>query len=313
MIRRAIRAQKNRTARRRLICEKLEDRRLLAVLNPGDILAVDYTLDAVLKIDPTTGNRTVVSAGANASGGATQQGTGGSFGAPQDVVIEDSGNLIVTDRSFDPGTGSDEYVVRVDPATGNRTILSGPMIGTGPVLLQQTGLARAADGTIYVGDANLEAVISIDPLTGNRTVFSGGTNVGGGGSARGTGGNFEVITSIAVASKGDLIVADRDYDANADTTNDGEHVVRVDAATGNRTIVSGPTTGTGVTLDQQAGVAIGSDGTVYVGDQNRDVVFSVDPANGNRTIYSAGTNASGGASSIPGDRRNLRIHSGPQL
>ena len=55
-----------------------------------------------------------VCCGSSASG---QVGSGPDFWDPSHIAVEASGNLVVTDRNL-------QAVLRVDPATGDRTIVS---------------------------------------------------------------------------------------------------------------------------------------------------------------------------------------------
>src|SRR6184192_3327645 len=66
-----------------------------AALIPGHILVADQTRAAVIDVDPTTGAQTLLS-------------SGGFFRNPAGIVIEPSGNVIVSDRSG-------HRLIRVDP------------------------------------------------------------------------------------------------------------------------------------------------------------------------------------------------------
>ena len=83
----------------------------IAVEASGDLVVLDFGLDAVLRVDPVTGDRTIVSDDAGT-------GAGPAFSLPTDIAVEASGDLVVTDGDFDA-------VFRVDPVTGDRVILSG--------------------------------------------------------------------------------------------------------------------------------------------------------------------------------------------
>jgi len=70
----------------------------------------------------------------------------------------------------DPGTRA---VVRADPATGNRTIVSNASIGSGLEFKEPMGIAVEVDGSLVVIDHYLEVVMRVDPTTGDRTIVSG--------------------------------------------------------------------------------------------------------------------------------------------
>ena len=65
-----------------------------------------------------------------------QVGTGSSFLAPRGVAVEADGNLVVVDQGL-------AAVVRVDPVTGDRTIVSGLNIGVNTAVEEDTPLPEA--------------------------------------------------------------------------------------------------------------------------------------------------------------------------
>jgi hypothetical protein len=77
--------------------------------------------------------------------------------------VEASGTLVVSDR---------EQVLRVDPVSGDRTVVSGIGIGRGPLLNSLQDIAVAASGALVVVDTWLGAVVRVDPVSGDRIVLS---------------------------------------------------------------------------------------------------------------------------------------------
>jgi len=145
-------------------------------INPGDILVVDGNAlggsGGIFKIDPATGAQTIVS-------------SGGFFQEPVGIVIEASGNIVVTDR-----TG---FVIRVDPATGIQNVLS-----AGGYFADPFGLALEAGGNLLVVDAaygGSGAVIRVNPTTGQQTLLT-------------SGGFLDNPYGIAVEANGNIVVAD---------------------------------------------------------------------------------------------------------
>ncbi|MBI3329120.1 MAG: hypothetical protein HYZ81_20750 [Nitrospinae bacterium] len=187
----------------------------------------------VVRVDPRTGDRTVVSGCTNFDRTTFQctasRGSGPSLREPRGIAVEADGSLVVAVDEFGL-----EGVVRVDPRTGDRTIVSGASTGRGPALLQPAGVAVEDDGSLVVADGSfgLRAVVRVDPHTGDRTVVSGCADFDR--ITReckaivGRGQPFEDPAGIAVEADGHLVVVDRDLRA----------VVRVDPATGDRTLVS---------------------------------------------------------------------------
>ena len=90
------------------------------------------------------------------------------------ALLKTGGSLVVADRGLNA-------VVRVHPASGNRTIVSDGNVGSGPLFGNLIDIAVAADGSLVVLDAELglNAVVRIDPHTGARSIVSAGnTTVG---------------------------------------------------------------------------------------------------------------------------------------
>jgi hypothetical protein len=147
-----------------------------AGLTPGDIVIsaqlspTDYGL---LVVDPTTGNRTILSDNSN--------GTGPAFSAPEGVTLMTNGDLLV---------GENGGVVEVDPSTGNRTIISSDSgVGSGPLFnaafqARQFGsrILVTSDGVDLSGlvSGGTSGIMSVDPVTGNRSWLSAVGIVGSG-------------------------------------------------------------------------------------------------------------------------------------
>jgi hypothetical protein len=148
----------------------------------------------------------------------------------------------------------------------------------------------AASAAIFVIDptafGGTGGVIRVDSTTGARTTVSENTAPAGGPS-------FEEPLAIALASNGDLLVADQ----NAFGGLGG--VIRVDPATGARTTVSentAPPGGPGFV--DPFGITTEANGNILVSDQNAfsgpGGVIRVDPATGTRTTLSENSAPPGG-------------------
>ena len=320
-------------------CESLEDRVLLAGVASGDILVTDHDLDAVVIVDPNTGDREILSgdpSGANV-------GTGPNFSTPNGIAFVDKAQIYVTDEDVDA-------VFRVDGTTGNREIVSiGPAdaatagvsaVGTGVEFGGNNGIVVDDAGEFaYVTDFLLDAVIQVDlrpgATFGNRLIVSDNTtpdgtnpfnsplgttfdatgrllvadinagqllridNVTPGAGARtvvsdnstpdGTN-PFSAPVSVAVEGSGNLLVTDEGNDT----------LFRVDPTNGARTILSNNTTPNGTNpFSQPTGVAVEADGDILVVDRGLDSVFRVDPTTGARTILSGSGNGTGPAFITP--------------
>ncbi len=182
------------------------------------------------------------------------------------------GDLIVADIGRD-------VVFQIDPITGDRTVLTGMGVGSGPSLLQVRGVAIDRWGQIYVTDAEStrRRVVRIDPLSGTRTLVSG--------IDRGTGPNLAAPFAVAFDSEGELYLSDISTGLDA--------ILHIDIRTGDRTIVSSSAMGTGPVFGNPTTLAAGASDSLLVGDQVLDGVFSVNVNNGNRTIVSDASRGTG--------------------
>ncbi len=184
---------------------------------------------ALLRVDPKSGARTLLS-----DFGDPAQGTpGGQIGG---VAVEPSGYILVT--GLQTGTESKGALLRVDPKSGVRTVLSDfgnsaqGVLGAGPF-----GVAVEPSGPILVMDPNAGtkskgALFRVDPKSGLRTVPSDFGN-----PAQGPEGVVRDIPlpfiDVAVEPTGDILVT------AIDTGTDKKGVLfRVDAKSGARHILS---------------------------------------------------------------------------
>jgi hypothetical protein len=242
----------------------------------------------LLRIDRATGDRTPVSGCADdACAGVV--GAGPAFLGPRSLAAQSDHRLVVSDRSSTPSLAA---VVRVDPASGDRTVLSGcldpscsSVAGSGPALHRALGIAVAPGGALLV--ANSFALFSVDPDSGARSIVSGCTDLACTGQV-GSGPAFGQPFDVAVEAGGDAVVTD------AEPGSAFRAVFRVDRETGARSILSGcadPACGSLVGAgppfsDGLGGVGIDAAGDLWVADLEVDAVFHVDAASGDRTLVS---------------------------
>ncbi len=241
----------------------------IAVEADGSLVVVDISLQAILRVDPLTGQRTIVS--------SREVGSGPPFGLLFGIAVEADGSLVVvyTGSSLDIVSA----VVRVDPRTGDRTVVSGgnQNIGSGPFSLAPTGIAVEANGDLVLVDDFNKAVMRIDPTTGARRIISRANTMGSGPS-------LERPFGIAVGPDGSLTVLD----------NGRRALVQVDPRSGDRTILSGDGVGEDLAFENPNALTVEADGSLLVADDGRTTatekgrkrVVRVDRANGARTLVS---------------------------
>ena len=135
----------------------LDDPDGMAFLANGDIVVTDESFTTgrpdVVEVNPSTGARTLISGNGRGSGPALVM--------PATVAVEASGYILVTDIAAGAGN---QRVLQIDPATGNRIVLTGKVVGSGPaVTVAAVGLEN---GVIYVTDVVGNQIMSVDPATG---------------------------------------------------------------------------------------------------------------------------------------------------
>ena len=241
-----------------------------AALPPGTLIG--NSGGQLLSIDPTTGDRATIS--------GSLVGSGTSFSSrPLDLVLESSGDYVVAD--FDV-----EALLRVDGVTGDRTILASDAVGSGGSF-RPAALEIDFTGQLIAYNSDSAALEFVDPSSGNRTVFSS--------SSIGTGPNYGSVQDILRVGKftlpslfSDLLVVDSVLDA----------VLAVDSVSGDRTVVSNASTGTGPAFVTPRAIARTVDHelvstTYYVVDSGLNAVLEVDTLFGDRTIVSSNSVGTG--------------------
>jgi streptogramin lyase len=252
----------------------------IAVESDGQILVCEGFLadpsnqQSILRVDPATGNRTVVSS----SLAGSEVGSGPAFDTLFDIIIEADGNILVADTEIDT-------VFRVDPVTGNRSVLTSNTVGTGPAMSFPGDMALEDDGNIVMTEGSNDQVLRVDPVTGNRTLVSSAT--------QGTGPIWTNLGGILVEQDGNIVTCDE------------AGIIRVNPTTGDRFLISeagirgtGPDLGTDV-----FSCDVDSDGNLFAVSGDLNALVGIDPATGDRAIVTSTTVGSGIA---PGQLRDVR-------
>jgi cysteine-rich repeat protein len=255
----------------------------------GDIWVVEQDRNgfgALFRVNPVNGSRTVVSDFANAS-----QGPLGDTGAG--VVLGPGGDiLVVTSNGVGAGgPGLPGRLFRVNPLTGNRTLVSdfgvaaqGP-VGSNPeaiVMLSPTeALVLDPDALPPGAGAANGALFRVNLATGARTVLSNFSDLAQG--PRGIDPN-----DVEMEANGSLLV----IDATTGQLQQRGTLFRVDPLTGARTVLSdfsdptkGPLGGhpVGLAVEPSGGILVIDPNT---GTNNRGTLFRVHPTTGQRTAVS---------------------------
>jgi hypothetical protein len=224
----------------------------------------------VFAVDLATGNRSLVM--------AEQLGTGELV--PYVTALEHDGqSLLVTSPLIDA-------LVRIDPATFARTVVSSYSLGAGQSLWEPFGIAWDAVDERFAA-VDFGGVVTIDPANGGREVLSSYTlGVGGGLPGLGFSTYVEVTTDAFVGFSGAAFV-------------------RVDRATGDRTVLSGvagaESVGSGPQPVGMRAFTASADGTALWLIDLETTVMRVDVDTGDRVVVSSATVGMGPTLSAPRD------------
>ena len=81
------------------------------------------------------------------------------------IAVEPDGNLVVVDTGLDA-------VVRIDPVTGDRTIVSDKNTGSGTDFILPGGISVDPEGNIFVIDAGQRLIIRVNSKNGDRIAIN---------------------------------------------------------------------------------------------------------------------------------------------
>ena len=242
---------------------------------------------ALFKLDPTTGDRTLISDFADSSQGPLGI-------QPFRVAADDSGNIFVTDTGPD-SSSTDTFLFKINSVTGARTILSNfADITQGPTGRLPFNIAIDSSGDLLVSDlfagvAGNGLIFKIDPITGDRTVFTDFQTPPGFPTGR-------LPHGLAIDSSGNIIAT-----TITGGTNGRGLLISVDPITGDRTelndfgnLAQGPEA-----FSSERAVAIDADGDYLVVDEKAGpaglgLLFKIDHITGTRIALSDFGNPSQG-------------------
>jgi hypothetical protein len=233
----------------------------------------DDIFDGVVRIDLATGNRGLASASESSARGMVGKGYN-DIAQPRDVAFDRPGHVVIID---------DGKLEGIDLPSGDRTLLSGMGVGTGPAATLYGSVAYDDAGHRALAlDIMGNALFAIEVATGNRTILAGAT-VGAGQKLDGFG-------SLEVDGARHRALVTRVY------TNP---IIAIDLVTGDRSTLSGDNAGTGPALVEPTGLAVAPAlGVVLAWDKTAKHLVAVELTTGNRRILADAT--TGGGVALPG-------------
>ena len=240
------------------------------LFSTGEIYAsgVNAQGGGVMRIDPISGDRTIVSGFGVGSGPELNQ----VFG-----ITGDSSSTLYLSATLDTDDFPFSSIVKIDPVTGDRTVLSSNLVGNGITnIAVQYGL-HWENGVLLAGDFANDALFSIDTMTGDRQIISKSSSTNG--PLVGSGPIIPYISGLRVDAHGMIITS----------IVDSMSIVSIDPISGDRTLISKEgELGSGPEFESPLGLDIDpTDQSLIVTDFDRERLMRVDPLTGDRTtIYS---------------------------
>ncbi|HKB92005.1 MAG TPA: putative Ig domain-containing protein, partial [Opitutaceae bacterium] len=206
-------------------------------------------------------------AGSGVAGFVEGPGIVAQFNTPVSVTVDSAGNIYVADANNS----------RI------RKITAAGLVSTVPVsVFLPSGVAADSAGNVYVADYGNYVVRKITP-GGTVTTLAGSGSPGftdGAGSAA----QFSSAWAVAVDSGGNVYVADQSNNAIRKVTPSGV----VTTLAGSRTAGFADSTGAVAKFSSPQGVAVDSDGNVYVADSGNNRIRKISPAGAVSTLAGSG-------------------------
>jgi len=244
----------------------------IAADSAGNVYVADIFSSTLRKVTPA-GVVSTLAGAVGERGDADGSGPEARFSSPCGVAVDSSGNIYVAD--------TDNHSIRkVTPAGVVTTFagtagMSGGNDGTGANARFEgpRGLAVDASGNLYVADWGNSTIRKVTP-GGVVSTLAG--LAGEWGDANGTGANarFRGPSSVALDSNENVYVADSFNHTIRKVTQAGV-VTTFAGSSGYSGFLNG--TGTGAFFNKPNGVTVGTDGNLYVGDSENNLIRRVTP------------------------------------
>jgi sugar lactone lactonase YvrE len=247
----------------------------LALDRVGNLYIADSLNHRVRKVDLDGVISTVAGNGTQGFSGDGSAATGAALNYPATLAFNASGELLIVDYG--------NHRVRRIAADGKiATIVGNGTAGfagdggaaTAAQLNKPIGIAVAADGAMYIGDASNHRVRKVDSRGIMSTIAGTGTQGFAGDGASALSAQFSFPGALAVDASGNVYVAD--YANNRVRKVGADGIVSTFAGNGTAGFGGDAAAATSAQLSGPFALALGTNGSVLIGDQNNDRIRRVD-------------------------------------
>lgn len=260
----------------------------LAVDGSGQVYIADSAGHLVRMVSPDGNIHTIAGtgiAGSNGDGGAA---SAAQFLSPSGVAIDGGGNVLVLDGDRVRRITSDGAI---NAFAGQSRLAGDGGPASAGIFSNPAGIAVDSSGNIYIADSGNNAVRMVDPYGSLSTIAGNGVSgrTGDGGPASAA--TLNGPSAVAVDPAGNLYIADTFNSVIRIVTPDGT----INTFAGNGRFGFGgdgqAATSGDAAFAYPAGLALGSDGTLYIADSQNHRIRTVTPDGMLNTF--AGTGAVG--------------------
>jgi sugar lactone lactonase YvrE len=245
----------------------------------GNLYVADAGNHTVRKVTPQ-GAVTTLAGGAGTNGWADGTGGRARFAWPSDVALDGAGNLLVADRA--------NHVIRRVTQAGEVTTLAGGAgkagradgVGGAARFNNPSGVAVDAAGNVLVADTGNHTIRKVMP-GGEVATLAGCAGIRGGADGQGVLARFNGPSDVLADQAGSVFVADRDNHMIRKVTPDGT-VTTLGGSPNLMTAADG--VGCAARFAQPSGLALDSEGVLYVADACNNRVAQGTPVAVCRTV-----------------------------
>jgi len=260
----------------------------LTVDGASNVYVADSLNNTIRKVAPA-GVVTTLAGMSGVSGTNDGTGSAAQFNQPAGIAVDGAGNLYVADSANDT-------IRKVAPVGTNWVVTTLAGIGgffgsrdgtnSDARFISPFGVAVDTNGILYVADSGNEVIRKITPMGTNWvvTTLAGKANYQGGNDGTNSDARFGYPYSVAVDANTNLYVADQENNTVRKVTPEGTNwVVTTPAGLAG---VEGHADGTNsdARFELPQGVAVDTEGNVYVADNHNDTIRKITPAGTNWVV-----------------------------